>query len=114
LNFSSIVNATINKYVRDNAQQILKNRSLLAYIIGDAPEPKEQKPAKPEPVCVNLIQELLMVRQAVPVPYEECCDSCRRPVSECGDLSVYTGWLHSAEDEFMVCDECSYDLAMEE
>lgn len=109
---TQMCNRAINRYISTElVKDLERRRKLLILLAGDMP-PEPQKPRKPEPLPpVPMIQELIMVRMLVPVPSEECCDQCHRPVSVCGELSTWGG-LYFTDSE--ICDECSSVLSMEE
>ena len=113
--FPLLSSPTIRRYVAQSmVEGVERRRKLLILLAGDM-QPEPQKPRKPEPLPpVPVIQELIMVRMLVPVQSEECCDSCHRPVSVCGELYSYCGWPYDADDGMEVCDECSDTLSMEE
>ena len=113
--FARITRTVINRYVRGSAEGIVRKEAILRQLIGNSPaRPADAKPAaSPEPVAVPLIQELIMVRRAVPAPPVERCDQCGRPVSECGELSLYTGYPYDDDGRY-VCEDCASNLADEE
>lgn len=110
--FELLAARVIRRYIAISLAKDCERRQRFFRLLAGPDSPRPPKPSKPEPVPMPpMIQELIMVRMLMPVPSEEFCDLCHRPVSVCGELSTWGG-LYFTDSE--ICDECSDTLSMEE